>query len=111
MRKKMQEIILNQTQIMHRVAYFRNANNISASQLSKKLGHSRSYIYRLESCQIKLDLQILMNILELLQVSTSEFFFYDFMNYKENMRSLSTLNKLTPSEKSILLSFINSVKS
>ena len=55
----MKENSFEQENIMQRVGFFRNKKNISASELSRSLGHRRNYIYRLEKCEIKLDLSTL----------------------------------------------------
>lgn len=105
----MDENIFNQDNLMNRVGFFANKNKMSASDLSRKLGHSRNYIYRLQKGEIKLDFQILQDILEILQVSPSEFFNYDYVNYEKDKQLIETVKKLNIKEREILLTFINTI--
>ena len=60
--------------VIVRCGYFMDKRNVSAYDLSLKLGHSQNYIYKIQSGRIKLTVNTLLEILEILEVSTSEFF-------------------------------------
>lgn len=70
----MENINLSKQEIIDRIGYFRNLRNISAYKLGMKLGHSKTYFYRIESGEIQLTLEMLLDILEILHVTTTEFF-------------------------------------
>lgn len=65
---------LSKKEILNRIGYFRNRKNMSAYKLGLELGHSKTYFYRIESGEIQLTIDLLLEILEILGVSTSEFF-------------------------------------
>ena len=70
----MENINLSKKEIIERIGYFRNQRNISAYKLSMELGHSKTYFYRIESGEIQLTLDMLLEVLEILQITTTEFF-------------------------------------
>ena len=65
---------LSKKEILERIGYFRNLRNISAYKLSMKLGHSKTYFYRIESGEIQLTIDVFLEVLDILKVSTTEFF-------------------------------------
>ena len=65
---------LTHQEIIDRIGYFRNLRKISAYKLGMELGHSKTYFYRIESGEIQLTLDTLLEILDILQVTTTEFF-------------------------------------
>ncbi len=70
----MENINLSKKEILERIGYFRDIKKISAYKLGMELGHSKTYFYRIESGEIQLTLDILLDVLEILQVTTTEFF-------------------------------------
>lgn len=95
----MDKLNLNQKEIIERIGYFRAKKNISAYKLGMQLGHSKTYFYRVESGQIKLSLEAFLEILDILQITTTEFF-CPILNERdlklvENFKKLSTENQNT----------------
>ena len=70
----MEILNLSKKEIIERIGYFRNKRNISAYKLGIELGHSKTYFYRIESGEIQLTVDMLLEILDILQVTTTEFF-------------------------------------
>ena len=70
----MENLNLSKKEIIERIGYFRNQKNISAYQLGLDLGHSKTYFYRVERGEIQLTLDMLLEVLDILQVTTTEFF-------------------------------------
>ena len=70
----MEKLNLSKKEIIERIGYFRNQRNISAYKLGIELGHSKTYFYRIESGEIQLTVDMLLEILDVLQVTTTEFF-------------------------------------
>ncbi len=70
----MGNVNLSKKEIIERIGYFRNKRNISAYKLGMELGHSKTYFYRVESGEIQLTIDMLLDVLEILQVTTTEFF-------------------------------------
>ncbi len=101
---------LSRADILNRIAYFMNLQNISAYQMSLKLGHSRNYFYRVESGEIQLTVEVLLEVLEILNLTTSEFFYPEVDKYKSDMDNLKILNRLNEEEKKSLLTLLKKDK-
>ena len=65
---------LSKKEILARIGYFRNKKNMSAYKLGLELGHSKTYFYRIESGEIQLTIDMLLEILDILEITTAEFF-------------------------------------
>jgi len=93
---------LSKQDILNRIGYFRNKKNISAYKLGLELGHAKTYFYRIESGEIELTIELLLDVLDILGVSTTEFFcpFIDDESIEilNNYKNLSPENKLTIKE-------------
>ena len=92
---------------MDRIAYFRNKKNISAYQLGKMLGHAQTYFYRIESGAINLTIETLLDTLDILGVSTSEFFYPELSNYHSDMEFLQKISALNEEERASVLTLLN----
>lgn len=104
----MKNLNLSKQEIINRIGYFRNKNNISAYKLGEILGHSKSYMYRVESGEIQLSLDKLLSILEVLETTTSEFFcpFID----KEDLELFDSINSLSADSKKTIMELIKKLK-
>lgn len=104
----MEEINLSKDEILKRISYFKNKNNISAYQIGTKLGHSKNYFYRIESGEIQLTLESFLEILEILKVTTSEFF---CPTYKNDDKALFNMIKnLSNESKQSIIEIIKRIK-
>lgn len=65
---------LSNKEILYRIGYFKNLKNISSYKLGLLLGHSETYFYRIESGKIQLTMPTFLEVLDILEVTTSEFF-------------------------------------
>ena len=87
---------LSKQQIIDRIGYYRAQKKMSAYELGTKLGHAKTYFYRIESGEIKLTLDAFLEILEVMDVTTHEFFCFESPLEKEIVeivKSLSQENK------------------
>lgn len=93
---------LDKEEILNRIGYFRNKKNMTAYKLGMQLGHSKTYFYRIESGEIQLTIDMLLDVLDLLGVTTSEFFCpyisYEDKDLIQKVLNLSSENKQTISE-------------
>lgn len=80
-------------EIIEKISRIRTAKNISAYDLSLRLGHNQTYFYRVEKGLIKIDLDTFLDILTILDVSTFEFFCPDVYKDVENIKLLKSLNE------------------
>lgn len=99
---------LNKRDIINRIGYFRTQKKISAYKISYELGHSNSYMYRIENGEIPLTMDTFLEILEILGVSTTEFF---CPNYKDEDKTLVDLIcNLSEESKTSILNIVKKLK-
>ncbi len=104
----MVNINLTKEEILNRIGYFRNLRNISAYKLGLELGHSKTYFYRVESGEIALTLDMLLDILDILQVTTTEFFCPSLKD--DDKILLEMINNLSPENKQTILDLVKKLK-
>ena len=90
--------ILSYDEILNRIGYFRNKKKISAYKLSRELGHSKTYFYKIENKSIQLTLDVLLDTLDILGVGTEEFFYDNLEEYKIDKEKLNITRNLTDDE-------------
>ena len=104
----MKNINLSKKEIIDRIGYFRSLRNISAYKLGMELGHSKTYFYRIESGEIQLTLDMFLDVLEILQVTTTEFFCPTLKN--DDLLLLDSINNLSPEDKQSILHLIKKLR-
>jgi len=103
----MNNLNLSKNEIINRIKYFRQQRKISAYKLGMELGHSKTYFYRIESGEIQLTLEMFLDILDILKVSTSEFF-CPIIN--EDKEVLNLYNNLSVDGKQTILDLMKKLK-
>ena len=103
----MNNLNLSKSEIINRIKYFRQQRKISAYKLGMELGHSKTYFYRIESGEIQLTLEMFLDILDILKVSTSEFFCPIIIEDKE---VLNLYNNLSADGKQTILDLMKKLK-
>lgn len=88
--------------IVNRIWFFRNKANISARDLSLKLGKHEAYISKLESKDFNLPTNVLLDIFEILEIEPEMFFAKNYDTYNED-RELNDLILNLPNRKRELL--------
>lgn len=89
---------MNIKEILTRVGYVRNKANLSARELSQRMGMSPQYVAQLESGRIVLTVEKLLQILEICEFSIERFFSSDIDDYIIN-NELKTLIEALPTDK------------
>lgn len=89
---------LTKNEILQRIGYFRQRKGISAYELGMILGHSKTYFYRIQNGSITLSVDMLLEILEVLEVSTYEFFYPDLASFEKDKQQLKFVKSLTADE-------------
>lgn len=97
---------LSKQEIIDRIGYFRNKRNISAYKLGMELGHSKTYFYRIESGEIQLTIDMLLEVLEILNISTYEFFYPNLDSFEKDTKYLEAMHTLTDEEKNSLMTIL-----
>ena len=72
------------------------------------MGHSKTYFYRVESGEIALTLDMLLDILDILQVTTTEFFCPSLKD--DDKILLEMINNLSPENKQTILDLVKKLK-
>ena len=104
----MKEINLSKKDILNRIGYFRNLRSISAYKLGMQLGHSKTYFYRIESGEIQLTLDTFLEILEILNVSTTEFFCPSLSNEDQDL--IEQVQELSSESKQTIIDLMKKLK-
>lgn len=103
----MENLNLSKKEIIEKIGYFRNKRNISAYKLGIELGHSKTYFYRIESGEIQLTVDMLLEILDILQVTTTEFF---SPIIKEDKLLLDMISNLSYENKQTIIDLIKKLR-
>lgn len=61
--------------ILFKLGYFRNINNLSARETSLQLGYSDSFFNRIERGEFELKVSTLLAFMDLIHISPIEFFY------------------------------------
>lgn len=85
-------------EILTRVGYVRSKANLSARELSQRMGMSPQYVAQLESGRIVLTVEKLLQILEICEFPIERFFSSDIADYKID-NELKTLIEALPTDK------------
>ncbi len=101
---------LSKEEIINRIGYFRNKRKLSAYKLGMELGHARNYFYRIESGEIQLTLDLLLDVLQILGVSTFEFFYPNLSKFESDTRLLRSFQELSEEEQKSLQTLIERKK-
>lgn len=84
--------------ILARIGYVRNCANLSAREVSLRMGMSHQYVTHLEAGRIVLTVEKLLAILEICNFPLEKFFYENPADY-ENDKEITKLVKSLPSDK------------
>lgn len=96
--------------IIYRIGYFRNKNNLSAREASLQLGFSDSFINRIERKSVELKVSTLMNFMEIVNITPEEFFYYKPENYERDKQLLDVVKSLSNENKEALMDIAKRLK-
>ena len=86
-----------------RIKQARERANLSARELSLRLGKNDSYINKVENKEFCPPIEMLFKIIECCNLTVEEFFYKDFVSYKEDKELLRYFSKLTTKQKQAIL--------
>lgn len=101
---------MNLDNLIQRIGYFRNKKNLSARELSLRIGKSNTYINQIECKNFTLSLPVLFDIINALEISAAEFFSDNYQNYEQDKEILSILYALSPDRKKSFLDLMKNTK-
>lgn len=96
--------------VIFRIGYFRNKNNLSARETSLQLGFSDSFVNRIERKSVELKVSTLLQFMELCNISPEEFFYYKPENYEKDRELLQIIKSLSNENKDALMDIARRLK-
>ena len=95
--------------VINRISILRIRANLSARELSQRIGLNESYINRLENCKTKFEpsLKVLFAIIEAVGSTPEEFFYSSLDAYKYDKEGLSFFKTLSKAQKQAVMNLYN----
>ena len=93
-------------EILSRIGYVRNKANLSAREVSLRMGMSAQYVAQVESGRIVLTVEKLLQILEICDFSVERFFSPNIVDYNVDNQLKSLIEALPTDKKRSLIEFI-----
>ena len=81
--------------LIDRLGYARNRANLSARELSQRLGYSVAYIAKFDNGDFSMPAEVLLDAINICGMTSEEFFFHDLNKYKEDKEILSKVKDKT----------------
>ena len=97
---------MNIKEILTRIGYVRNKANLSARELSLRMGMSPQYVAQLERGRIVLTVEKLLQILEICNFSIDRFFSNNINDYNINIELKTLIESLPANKKKNIIEFI-----
>lgn len=93
-------------EILTRIGFVRNQANLSAREVSLRMGMSPQYVAQLESGRIVLTIEKLLQILEICDFSIERFFSPNIYNYNVDKELTSLIEALPLDKKKNIIEFL-----
>ena len=93
-------------EILTRIGYVRNKANLSAREVSQRMGMSPQYVAQLESGRIVLTVEKLLQILEICEFPIERFFSSNIVDYTFDNELKSLIESLPTEKKKNIIEFI-----
>lgn len=93
-------------EILSRIGYVRNQANLSAREVSLRIGMSAQYVAQVESGRIVLTVEKLLQILEVCNFSIERFFSSNIAEYENDKELEALIQSLNSNKKKNLIEFI-----
>lgn len=98
---------MDNKEIVIRIKQLRDKANLSARELSLRLGQNDCYINKIESLQFVPPIDMLLQIIECCHSTPEEFFYHDLLSYQKDKLLLEYFSKLTTKQKDAILNLYN----
>ena len=93
-------------EVLSRIGYVRNKANLSAREVSLRMGMSPQYVAQLESGRIVLTVEKLLQILEICEFPIERFFSANIENYSVDNELKTLIEKLPADKKKNIIEFL-----
>ena len=97
---------MNINDVLLRIGTLRAENNLSARELSLRIGMSSQYCNQLEHGYITLSVDKLLSILDVCGTTPERFFYHDLSQYDVDRELLDLLKVMPKAKKEALLAFL-----
>lgn len=97
-------------EIVRREVALRNAKNLSARELSLRMGKSSNYISKAECFDFKLTLENLFSIFEICGTTAEEFFYEKPERYSSDKAILNYFSRITPAQRDALIALLSTIE-
>ena len=97
---------MNIKEILTRIGYVRNKANLSAREVSLRMGMSPQYVAQLESGRIVLTVEKLLQILEICDFDVERFFSSNIADYTVDNELKTLIENLPTDKKKNIIEFI-----
>ena len=93
-------------EVLSRIGYVRNTKNLSAREVSLRIGKSPQYVAQLESGRIVLTVEKLLKILEVCEFPVERFFSPNIFDYNVDEELKGLIEGLPTNKKKNIIEFI-----
>ena len=98
--------VMEINEIIDRISYVRNYANLSARELSFRLGMSPQYVAQIENGRITLSVEKLLQILEICNFPIERFFSNNIDEFNQNTELVKIVEDLPLDKKQHLIGFL-----
>lgn len=96
--------------LIDRLGYARNRANLSARELSQRLGYSVAYIAKFDNGDFSMPAEVLLDAINICGMTSEEFFFHDLNKYKEDKEILDLFENLSEESKNTIKDLMKKLK-
>ena len=96
--------------LMERLGYIRNKANLSARELSQRLGFSVAYIAKFDNGDFNMPSEVLLEAIETCNSTPEEFFHSDIAKYREHQELLEKYESLSDESKQTIVDLMKKLK-
>ena len=95
-------------EVLSRIGYVRSTANLSAREVSLRMGMSPQYVAQIENGRISLTVEKLFQILEVCNFPIERFFSPNIVDYNTDKELEDLINSLSANKKKNIIEFIKS---
>ena len=96
--------------LINRIGYIRNRANLSARELSQRLGFSIAYIAKFENGDFNIPSEVLLDAIKICESTPEEFFHYDISKYQEHTKLIEKYESLSAESQETIKDLMNKLK-
>lgn len=101
---------IDYNEVIHRIGFFRTRANMSAREVSLRLGYSEQFLKRIENKSVELKVSTLLNFFDIAEITPQDFFYMGEHYNKEDKNVLDLYNNLSTDSKQTILDLMKKLK-